>query len=301
MNGIGMDLDLRTLIIFVKVSELRSFVRTAEALDITQAGVSNAIKRLETQLGTALLARTTRSVNLTVDGEAFFHRCKQVIADLEDARQVLTRARRQPTGTLRISLPVSFGRLQVVPLLGQFQAKYPSVNVTISITDRYVNLVDEGVDIAVRFGALEDSSLIARPLTNVHRHVVGTPAYFAKHGKPKTLAELAQHNCLPLTFHESGRARPWKFQQDGEVLALTPKGSMNFNDGYALYIAVKAGIGLGQIHDYYVEADISAGLLIPVLEAFEPEADAFSIVYPKARHLSPRVRAFVDFLVAAYQ
>lgn len=299
MNGKHVDLDIRTLAIFVKVAELRSFVRAAETLDLGQSGVSNAIKRLEARLGTALLVRTTRSVNLTQDGEAFFHRCKQVLADLEDARQVLMRSRRQPSGVLRVSLPVSFGRTQVVPLLGKFQARYPKVEVAVSITDRYVNLVDEGVDVALRFGALDDSTLIARPLRSVRRLVVGTPAYFSRHGKPRTIEDLTRHNCLPLTYHETGRPRLWKFRQDSADKELAPRGSMTFNDGYALYAAVVAGFGLGQIHDYYVQADIAAGLLVPVLVGMEPEADGISIVYPQARHLSPRVRAFVDFLLAS--
>lgn len=294
-----MELDLRTLAIFVKVAERGSFVRAAEALDLGQSGVSNAIKRLESQLGVTLLVRTTRSVKLTQDGEAFFHRCRQVLADLDDARQVLMRSRRQPAGVLRVSLPVSFGRTRVVPLLGAFQAKYPKVEVAIGITDRYVNLVDEGVDVAVRFGTLEDSTLIARPLVRARRLIVGAPAYFAKRGKPGSIEALAAHNCLPLTYHETGRARPWKLRQGGVDRDVAPRGSMAFNDGHALYTAVKAGFGLGQIHDYYAQADIAAGLLVPVLADAEPEADAISIVYPQARHLSPRVRAFVDFLVGA--
>ena len=191
--------------------------------------------------------------------------------------------------------------MKVVPLLGKFQAKHPKVDVSVSITDRYVNLVDEGVDVAVRFGTLDDSTLIARPLVNARRCVVGTPAYFAKYGRPRTLSDLTQHNCLPLTYHETRRSRQWKFQHALEGQPFSPKGSMTFNDGYALYTAVQAGFGLGQIHDYYVEADIASGLLVPVLEEFEPEADTISIVFPQARHLSPRVRVFVDFLVAAFQ
>lgn len=294
-----MDLDLKTLGIFVEVAERKSFVRAAEALGITQAGVSNAIKRLEAQVDTALLVRTTRSVNLTVDGEAFFHRCRQVLADLNDARLVLCRAGRQPTGTLRLSLPVSFGRNRVVPLLGQFQARYPQVDLAVSITDRYVNLVDEGMDVAIRFGPLEDSSLIARPLLQVRRRVVGAPAYFARHGVPESPNDLSRHNCLALTYHETGRSRVWTFQEAGEPRAFQPRGSLTFNDGLALHTAALAGFGLGQIHDYHVKGEIAAGRLMPVLDAWEPTADVISIVYPQSRHLSPRVRAFVDFMVEA--
>ncbi len=294
-----MDLDLKTLAIFVKVSELRSFVRAAEALEITQSGVSNAIKRLEAQLGVGLLLRTTRSVKLTEDGEAFFHRCKQVIEDLEDAKEVLMRTRHQPAGTLRVSLPASFGRSIIVPLLGAFQAQNKNIAVAISITDRYVHLVEEGVDVALRFGALDDSSLVSRKLVSVHRRIIAAPSYLVEYGTPHTIEDLARHNCLPLIYHETDRIRPWTFLQGGESRHFSPKGSMTFNDGHSLHTAVCAGIGLGQIHDYYVDAEIDAGTLVPLLESFEPQADVISIVYPKASHLSPRVRAFVDFLVEA--
>ncbi len=157
--------DLRTLAIFVKVSERRSFVRAATDLGITQSGVSNAISRLEEQLGVRLLARTTRRVSLTEDGAAFFERCRHVLADLEEAELVLKEARLKPIGRLRIDMPVSFGRLKVVPLLGPFQAQYPEIKLALSFIDRYVDLIEEGIDVSVRFGALQDSTLIARRLT----------------------------------------------------------------------------------------------------------------------------------------
>src|ERR1700693_6294894 len=147
--------DLRTLAIFVKVAARRSSVRAAADLGITQSGVSNAINRLEDHLGVRLLARTTRRVSLTEDGAAFFERCRQVLADLEEAELVLKEARLKPTGRLRIDMPVSFGRLKVVPLLGRFQAQYPEVKLVISFTDRYVDLVEDGIDVSVRLGVLQ--------------------------------------------------------------------------------------------------------------------------------------------------
>jgi len=294
-----MDLDLRTLAIFVKVAERQSFARAAEALDMTPSGVSNAIKRLEGQLDTSLLARTTRSVHLTVDGEAFYHRCRQVLADLDEATQVLTRARRQPSGTLRVSLPVSFGRVKVVPLLSTFQSRFPKIDLAISTTDRYVHLVDEGIDVAVRFGPLDDSSLIARPLAPARRRVVATPAYLGRNPRPTALSELARHNCITLSHHETGRVRPWIFSEAGSPCRIVPAGSLTFNDGTALHAAVLSGIGLAQIHDYIVEDDLAAGRLVSVLDDVAPAPDPIAILYPQSRHLSPRVRAFVTFLAAA--
>src|SRR5262245_46613679 len=148
--------DLRALTIFVKVAERKSFVRAAVDLGMTQSGVSNAIGRLEDQLGVRLLARTTRRVGLTEDGAAFFERCRQILAELDEAELVLKEARLKPIGRLRVDLPVSFGRLKVVPLLGAFRAQYPEVELAISLTDRYVDLVEEGIDVCVRFGVLQD-------------------------------------------------------------------------------------------------------------------------------------------------
>ena len=216
--------DLRALAIFVKVAERRSFVRAAEELGITQSGVSNAINRLDDQLGVRLLARTTRRVGLTEDGAAFFERCRQVLAELEEAELVLREARLKPIGRLRVDLPVSFGRLKVVPLLGAFRARHPELKLAISLTDRYVDLIEEGVDVCVRFGVLQDSSLIARRLTGTQFRVVGTPSYFSERGRSKTPDDLVRHDCLAFTRHDARLARDWRFARGGAETSVTPKG-----------------------------------------------------------------------------
>jgi len=286
---------------FVKVAERRSFVRAAADLGVTQSGVSNAIKRLEDQLGVRLLARTTRRVSLTEDGAAFFERCRQVLADLAEAELVLKEARLTPSGRLRIDMPVSYGRIKVVPLLGPFQAQYPEVKLALSFTDRYVDLVEEGIDVSVRFGALQDSSLMARRLTQTRFRVVGAPSYFAKHGRPRSPDDLAAHNCLGLTLRATRLAREWRFARDGAEVSVAPKGTMSFSDGAAMRDAALAGYGLAQIHDYYFDDAIQAGELEPVLEKFRPKADPIWLVYPQTRHLSPKVRAFIDFTVARFR
>jgi DNA-binding transcriptional LysR family regulator len=293
--------DLRTLAIFVKVAERRSFVRAAADLGITQSGVSNAINRLEDQLGVRLLARTTRQVNLTEDGAAFFERCRQVLADLEEAELVLKATRLKPIGRLRLDMPVSFGRLKVMPVLGPFQLQYPEIKLALSFTDRYVDLVEEGIDVSVRFGDLKDSSLIARRLTTTQFRVVGAPGYFAKYGRPKTPADLAAHNCLALTLRDTRLPREWRFVRDGVETTTTPKGNMSVSDGAALCDAACAGLGLAQIHCYYIDSALKTGQLEPVLEKFKPKADPISLVYPQTRHLSPKVRAFIDFMAARFR
>ncbi len=293
--------DLRTLAIFVKVAERNSFVRAASDLGITQSGVSNAIKRLEEQTGTRLLARTTRRVSLTEDGAAFFERCRQALADIEEAELVLREARLRPAGNLRVDMPVSFGRLKMVPLFGAFQARYPDVRLSITFTDRYIDLIEEGVDICVRFGELQDSSLVARRLTLAQFHVAGSPAYFAKYGRPKTPEDLVNHNCLAFSIRDTRLARPWRFVRPNAEFTIVPQGTMSFTDGAALCEAVCAGYGLGQFHNYYLDAAITQGELVTVLDKFKPPPDPIWLVYPPTRHLTPKVRAFVDFMTAQFR
>ena len=293
--------DLRTLAIFVKVSERRSFVRAATDLGITQSGVSNAISRLEDQLGVRLLARTTRRVSLTEDGAAYFERCRQVLAELEEAELVLKEARLKPVGRLRIDMPVSFGRLKVVPLLGLFQAQYPDIRLALSFTDRYVDLIEEGIDISVRFGPMQDSTLIARRLTQTQFRMVGAPSYFAKYGRPKRPEDLARHNCLALTPRDTRLARDWRFARDDAESTVTPQGNMSFSDGAALCDAARAGFGLAQLHGYYIDNALKIGELESVLEKFKPRIDPISLVYPQTRHLTPKVRVFIDFMVSRFR
>jgi LysR family transcriptional regulator for bpeEF and oprC len=297
--------DLRTLAIFVKVAERLSFVRAAADLGITQSGVSNAISRLEDQIGTPLLARTTRKVSLTEHGAAYFERCRQALAELEEAELVLKNAQLKPSGNLRIDMPVSFGRIKVVPLLGAFQARYPDIALRVTFNDRYVDHIEESVDVSVRFGNLQDSSLIARRLGGAQLSVVGAPRYFAKYGRPKRPEDLAGHNCLAFTFRETRLAREWRFAQSGAQgggeTVLTPKGNMSLSDGASVCDAARAGYGLAQLQDFFIDTLIARRQLVPVLDKFKPAAQPIWLVYPQARHLSPKVRVFVDFMAAQFK
>jgi LysR family transcriptional regulator, regulator for bpeEF and oprC len=293
--------DLRTLAIFVKVAERLSFVRAAADLGITQSGVSNAISRLEDQIGTPLLARTTRKVSLTEHGAAYFERCRQALAELEEAELVLKSAQLKPSGNLRIDMPVSFGRLKVVPLLGPFQARYPDISLRVTCNDRYIDHIEESVDVSVRFGNLQDPSLIARRLGGAQLSVVGAPRYFAKFGQPKKPEDLAGHNCLAFTFRDTRLAREWRFAQAGGETVLPIEGTMSLSDGAAVCDAARAGYGLAQLQDFFIDALIARGQLVAVLEKFKPAAQPIWLVYPQARHLSPKVRVFVDFMVERFK
>ena len=293
--------DLRTLAIFVKVAERLSFVRAAADLGITQSGVSNAISRLEDQIGTPLLARTTRRVSLTEHGAAYFERCRQALAELEEAELVLKNAQLKPSGNLRIDMPVSFGRLKVVPLLGPFQARYPDIGLRVTFNDRYIDHIEESVDVSVRFGNLQDSSLIARRLGGAQLSVVGAPRYFAKFGQPKKPEDLARHNCLAFTFRDTRLAREWRFAHAGGETVLPIEGTLSLSDGASVCDAARAGYGLAQLQDFFIDALIARGQLVPVLEKFKPAAQPIWLVYPQARHLSPKVRVFVDFMVEKFK
>jgi len=293
--------DLRTLAIFVKVAERLSFVRAAADLGITQSGVSNAISRLEDQIGTPLLARTTRKVSLTEHGAAYFERCRQALAELEEAELVLKNAQLKPSGNLRIDMPVSFGRLKVVPLLGAFQARYPDISLRVTFNDRYIDHIEESVDVSVRFGVLQDSSLIARRLGGAQLSVVGAPRYFAKFGQPKKPEDLAGHNCLAFTFRDTRLAREWRFARAGGESALPVQGTMSLSDGASVCDAARAGYGLAQLQDFFIDGLIARGQLVAVLEKFKPQPQPIWLVYPQARHLSPKVRVFVDFMVERFK
>jgi LysR family transcriptional regulator, regulator for bpeEF and oprC len=267
---------------------------------VTPSGISNAISRLEDRLGVRLLARTTRRVNLTEDGAAFFDRCRRILADLEEAELVLSRARLAPAGRLRVDMPLSFGQLKVVPLMGALREMYPDLVLFLSFTDRIIDLVEEGIDVAVRVGALRDSSLISRRVTQTRFRVYGTPGYFAKHGRPRALEDLKDHNCLGYAYRETGVVRDWRFHRDGAQVNVIPQGNMTFTDGTAVCAAACAGYGLVQMPNYYAETPTSAEMLEPVLVPYEPSADLVSLVYPSSRHLSPKVRAFFDFMTSQF-
>jgi len=214
---------------------------------------------------------------------------------------VLKAAQHKPSGNLRVDLPVSFGRLKLVPLLGLFQAQYPDVRLRITSTDRYIDLIEEGVDVCVRFGPLHDSSLIARRLVGADYKVVGTPGYFAKHGKPKTPEDLAGHNCLAFTFRDTRLARDWRFTVAGAETGVAPQGTMSFSDGAAIYEAACAGYGLAQLHNFYLDSELARRTLVSVLDRFKPPPEPVWLVYPPTRHLTPNVRAFVDFMTAQFR
>ena len=279
---------------FVQTVAEGSFSAAARSLRLTPSAVSKQVSRLEDRLGARLLNRTTRQLSLTEEGRAFHARCVQILAEIEEAETAVTELHAAPRGTLRVAAAVAFFNHQVMPLLPEFLARYPEVHFDLVMTDREVDMVDERIDVAIRFGRPRESTLIARRLTVSRRVICAAPAYLARHGTPATPADLARHNCLTLSTRPEFNV--WEFGDRPEE-HLRVRGNLELNQADALYDACLAGIGLARVAGYLVEDDIRAGRLVPVLEGQLRESSTLYVVYPHRRHLTPKVRAFVDFLV----
>jgi LysR family transcriptional regulator, regulator for bpeEF and oprC len=298
MSAMGLE-NLTGMLAFVRAAEARSFTSAARQLGISPSGVSKAISRLEAGFRVRLLQRTSRSVTMTPEGAAFYERCRQIVTELEEAEQVLSRAHAVPTGRLRVTLPLSVGRLHLARLLPEFQERHPEVVIEASATDRMVDLVDEGFDVAIRLGKPPDSRLVARQLLGGSLVTCAAPAYLRRHGTPRKPEDLQEHNCARFVVPSVGVAREWQFQRNGKRFAVTVTGNLSFDHAECLVEAASAGTAIVQISSYVTGDAFRAGRLKPILGKFQVESPAMWVMYPQNRHLTPRVRAFVDFLVEA--
>lgn len=304
-----MALDRITdIVAFVRVADARSFTIAAEQLGLSRSAVGKCVTRLEDQLGVRLLHRTTRRVTPTDEGEAFYERCVRILADLEDAELAMVSRSERPRGRLRLDLPVSFGRLHVLPLLHRFMETWPEVVVNVTFTDRYVDLIDEGVDLAIRIGGEDDNRLVARTLAPHRLTTCATPDYLAAHGTPRTPADLANHSCL--AFTHAGRPTDWRFKTrpnngSDDPLSnnrtLPVHGRFCASSAEALRDAALAGYGIGQLATFLIGDDLRAGRLVPVLESYMTLGPSIRAVYPTGRHLSPKVRRFIDLLAETWR
>jgi DNA-binding transcriptional LysR family regulator len=282
---------------FTAVADARSFTQGARRLGVSGAQVSKLVARLENRLGARLLNRTTRDVSLTDTGRAYLERARQVLEDFESLESSV-RDQSGPRGLLKISAPVSFGASQLTPALLEFAAAYPDVALDVSSTDRIVNLVEEGFDVAVRIGALSDSSLVARRLAPVRMVTCASPEYLARAGAPLTLDELGKHEAIL----DANLADPlvWRFGGYGDYRDIRVHGRLKFSGADACVAAAVAGFGITRTPAFAAADDLRNGRLVPVLCNFEPELIHVHAVYPHARHLAAKVRAFVDFLAKRY-
>ncbi len=284
---------------FVRVAEAQSFSEAARRLHSSKSAVSRQVSALETELGARLFHRTTRSLTLTEAGRGYFERAGRILADLEEANLAVSQLQAAPRGRLRVSAPMSFGFLHLAPALPDFLARYPEVAIDLAMNDRFVDLVDEGYDVAVRIGAMEDSSLIARKLSPIRRVVCGSPAYLEARGLPVSPDDLKSHECL---FNSNiALSQQWQFTTgEGKAWPVEVTGRLCANNGDALRIAALKDVGLVQLPTFIVGGDLQAGALVTVLDEFTPQPLFMCAVYPHARHLSPKVRAFVDFLAERF-
>jgi len=289
-------LGLQGLTAFTETVRHGSFAAAARALGLTPSAVAKSVARLEEDLGVRLLFRTTREVSLTSDGRDLAERCRRVVDEIDALRGEAEGARGEPAGTLRVSAPITFGKLVLVPLLASLTARHPRLGLDLALTDRFVDLVKEGYDAAVRVGPLRDSGLVARTFSTQQPVVCASPAYLARHGRPASPDDLAKHRCLAFRQPTSGRPRPWEFVEDNSARVLTPEASATMNDGEAMVAAAAAGMGLLQVPDYMAEDALRAGTLVEVLKAYRPPSLPISLVYAGARLVTPRLRVLLEGL-----
>ncbi len=291
--------SLTDIAIFVKVVELSSFTAAAEALEMSPPVVSKAVTRLEEKLGARLLNRTTRRLSLTEAGSELYRRTVRALGEIENAELEVARFQTEPRGTLRVSAPMSFSILQLGAKLQGFLERYPGVSIELNLDDRRVDLVEEGFDVAIRIGTLRDSSLVARKIVPCRQVMCASPDYLKKHGTPEQPEDLLEHNCILYSFLTN--AREWRLvDEQGETHVVPLKGSLQTNNGLVNRAACLSGAGIVLLPTFYVGEQLRSGELVPVLCKFRPIDLAVYAVYPERRNLTPKVRAFVDFLAETF-
>lgn len=288
------------MIAFARVVEAGSFTAAAERLGLSKSAISKQIARLESHLGAQLLHRTTRRLSPTEVGTALYERCARIAEEVEAAEEIASRLHAAPRGLLRVNAPVTFGHQHLGPLVAEFLARYPEVRLELTLNDRFVDMVEEGFDVAVRIATLADSSLIARRLAPGRRVLCAAPSYLARRGTPTVPSDLARHDCLIYTLGSS--QNEWRFRprSGGPAETVRVDGPLHGNNGELLLAAAVAGLGIIMTPTFIAGPEISAGRLVQLLPNYDDGFGGIYAVYPPGRHLSPKVRAFVDFLVERF-
>jgi DNA-binding transcriptional LysR family regulator len=288
----------REISTFVEVVARGSLSAAARAEGIAPAMIGRRLDALEARLGVKLLQRTTRKLALTDEGTAFLEDCQRILGELEEAEAAVSEHSARATGNLLVSAPAGFGRQHVAPLLPSFLAEHRDLAVNLNLNDRVVDVVGEGVDVAIRIASLTDSNLVGVKLADNQRVVVASPAYLKRHGTPGTLGDLARHTCLAIS--SEGSQRGWTFRDNGKIVTLKVGGNMVCNDGAVLHAWALAGKGLAWRSMWEVGTQIEAGRLCTVLDGYAAPGNDIYAVFAQRRHLPLRIRAFVDFLRRAY-
>ncbi|MDO6498324.1 LysR family transcriptional regulator [Photobacterium sanguinicancri] len=287
-------------LIFFHLIEQGSFSKAADLVGLTKSVVSKRITRLEQDLGVQLIYRTTRKLTLTEAGEVFFSHAREVYHSVQNAEQAMSGLGESLTGTIRISVPTISGELLLPKAIAEFSAKYPEIHIDMDLDNRFVDIVAEGFDLAIRTGALPDSSFIARRLVDAHWVICGAPDYFARCGVPKIPSELTQHNCLAYSYQETG-AQEWLFKGDSKPCTVRVNGNFTTNNASALRRAALFGQGLVYVPKVLVAEDLKAGTLIEVLQEQVAKCLGIYAVYPYTRHQPIKVKLFIEHLYQCYQ
>jgi DNA-binding transcriptional LysR family regulator len=299
-NNLGVATDrFQALNVFGRVVESGGFARAAERLGMSTSAVSRQIADLESRLGARLLNRTTRRVSLTEAGQALYEKSLQLLADLEEAEAIATLATAAPRGTIRLTCSVTFGLRHLASAIGAFQCQHPEVLFDVSLSERFVDLVEEGLDLAIRIGELGNPSLVAKRIGDMRLVACASPAYLKRHGTPKHPDELARHNCL--VYEYSPHKGMWRFADSaGAQHHVKIAGSIHANNGDMLAAIASEGVGIVMEPDFIVAPHLASGRLVPILRNFVAPPTGIFAVYPSRRHLSAKVRVFVDFLAARF-
>lgn len=297
----GNALQLGSIEQFCRAAETGSFTGAAEILGVTPAAVSRSISRLEQRLGVRLFVRTTRAVKLTAEGELYWKECQLALEQIVEAERAITGAQTVPSGPLRVSVSAAYGTFRLLPLMPAFTERYPQIDIEVSISDKIIDFVEEGFDLAIRLGIPQDSRLVAFKLEDAMLGVFATPGYLAKKGEPRGIDDLGEHDCIQYISPNTGRPLQWLFIDDGGTAIEKPITSRMrvLNDALGAVAWVNAGGGLYQTYRFAVGDALRRGDLVEVLQTYGGRSRPFSILYPQNRHLSARVRTFVDFLRAA--
>lgn len=284
---------LKAMSIFTKIVESGSLVSAADKLSMSQSSVVRTLASLEKELKTQLIFRTTRRLKLSDEGHEYYKRCRQILLEIEDAENALTQQQTAPKGIIRITAPLTFGRMHLGPVIQEFLSAHPDMEVELLLLDRVVDLIEEGMDIALRIGPLPDSTLIAKQVGEVSYKVCASSELLSKAGTPASPLDLNNVPCIQLTALKS-HAR-WVFKEHGHIQTIQPKGSFKTNHVETALEACRNGLGFGQFLSYQVEPFIHSKELTPVLETFEPESMPVSLVYPHSRLLASRSRVFIEW------
>ncbi len=291
---------LQAMEVFVQVVDTGSFTRAAEMLKLPKASVSTLVQALEASLSAKLLHRTTRLVTVTSDGAAYYERCVRILSDVREAEESLSRMRINPSGRLRVDTPTGLSSEILVPALPSFFERYPDITLELGSTDRPVDLIEEGVDCAVRGGALTDTSLIARRVGIINFVTAAAPSYLARFGVPMHPDDLARHRCVNYFSAKSGKVYDWDFSRGGERIEVPMPGVIALNDSNAYVQAGLAGLGVIQMTDYLLMRHVEEGRMVQVLPDWVSDPLPVHVVYPQNRHMSAKVRVFVEWVAELF-